>query len=451
MGKGRSRGNVRVNQGRLEISAYAGIDPGSGRPQRIYDYLPLDTGDREVERRRTALVARGDAMAAARKARRSNPYAEDLVVSADPRRTVTDALEAWWEAHGRHLQGGGERGLIDTYLKPNLGPVELWRLRSSVDATLPNAGDFVDLTEFFARLRPIRKEQFRPDTLRLIRNVLRGALHREVGAGGLESNPVVEAKLPRGEERESTTPEADQVAAFFKFLEARRVMPARKVTRRVGGTDRSVVYEIPERVIAEDLEVTVRAYARMVMAGPRPQEVSALRRSSYDPATGRLRLLGEGIVREKKDGDQERWVHRRGQTVKRRKRTIVLDAGLRRELAVMMAEQDDLAAAAGTVCGPRSYLFSDDPDGSGPINPRVAGRNFDRAVSRAVAAGVDVPAEMRLYDMRHFGITRLVRDRCDITAIAHRYATSQEMIYRVYAHGGREDDDGLADKLGGWG
>lgn len=443
------RGTMRVNKGAVELSAYAGFDPAAGRAQRIYDRLPLAASELEIKRRRTALVAKADKMIDARKDRKANPYAADPVASADPHRTVADALEAWWSAHGVHLEGGQERGLMDRHLIPTLGAVELWRLRPAVDPDLAAADDLVDLTDFFTELRPLKKETFRPDTVRLIRNVLRGALAREVGTGGLESNPAVGVKLPRGEDRESTTPEPAQAAAFFAFLAAPHTQAAQTVTRRVARSTETVTYELPERTVEHDADAAVRSYAGLVMAGPRPQEVSALRRGNYDVDTGRLRLLAEGIVWVKKKGQPGEWVHRRGETVKRRKRTIVLPGDLRADLKVMMAAQDEMAAACGAVLDRRSYLFTHDPDGSGWMNPQVAGRSFSKAVDRALAAGIDIPEEMRLYDMRHFGITRLVRARRDIPTIAKRYATSAEMIYRVYAHG--SDDDDLADDLGGWG
>lgn len=445
----KARGTVRVNKGAIELSAYAGVDPATGQKDRIYDRLPLDATDLEIKRARSALVAKGDEIIAARKNRKDNPYTPDPVPSADPRRTVADSLESWWEAHGQYLAGGQERNYIDAYLIPGLGTAELWRLRQTVDPKKPAAADLIDLSKFFENLRPVKKAEFRPDSVRLIAGVLRGALAREIGEGGLESNPAARLRLPGGNDRESTTPEPSQVAAFFKFLSGPRVYPARKVTRRVGRSDKTITYELPERTLKEDLDATIRAYSQLVMSGPRPQEVSALRRGNYDPSTGRLKLLAEGIVRVSKKGEPEEWVHRRGATVKRRKRTIGLPSEARDAVALMMAEQDALAKACGTTLDRRSYLFTDDPDGSGFINPRVASRNFDRAVERALAAGVDIPAGMRLYDCRHFGITRLVRARRDIPTIGIRYATSAEMIYRVYAHG--EDEDDLADDLGGWG
>lgn len=457
----RQRGSIRTRRTDVELRAYAGIEPVTGRQDYLTERHPLDTPDKELGRRLTALVARADELAAERKRRRRGEAPPGP--APEPDRTVGQSLEAWWKTHGRHLARAGDaRMIIDAYLEPRLGTVALWRLHPGLD---PDAAarnpDLVDLTDLFDELaqkgsvggggrKNTAGRPLGPATLHKIRSVLSAALALEVAAGRLAANPCSGTKLASIPDRDSTTPEPDELAAFLPYLAGAGRYTGGYTTTRRTKSGASVTYEVPKR----ELEPTMRdhqllVYARLVASGPRPQEVSALQRGHYDKATGRLSLPGEGVVKVKEPGRPERWEVARGETEKRRKRTITLDPVVRAELDRLLLEQDTFALECGVKLGRRAYLFTLEPDGSAPLLPGTASDGFTDAVARAVAAGVDVPAGMRLYDCRHFGITQLLRAGRAPAAVAVRFATSERMIRSRYSHAIPGDDDRLAETMAG--
>ena len=457
----RERGSVRNRRNGIELRAYCGVDPTTGRKQWLEERLPLGTSAKEVGRRRTALVARADEIAATRRPRRRGEAPPGP--APDPGRTVGQALAAYWKTHARHLARSADvRMMIDSYLDPCLGDIALWRLHPGLDAEAASRNpDLVDLTDLFEGLAAMGAVGGggRPQnaggplgaaTLHKARAVLSKALAMEVAAGRLAANPCAGVRLPPIPARESTTPEPDELAAFLPVLAGEgRIVGGYEVTRRTRGGGPTVTYTVPGRPAEPNLrDRQLRVYARLVASGPRPQEVSALKRGDYDPQTGRLSLSGEGVVKVKDPGRPERWEVARGETEKRRRRVITLDAVVRAELDALLAEQDEFAKVCGMTLGRRSFLFSVTPDWSAPLSPNTASDEFGDAVARALAAGIDIPPRMRLYDMRHFGITSLLRAGRSPAAVAVRYATSERMIRSRYSHAIPGDDGHLAETLG---
>lgn len=474
------RGSIRIHRNGFELRAYAGVDPVTKRKDWLEErhsfaslgltaaVVDVDELPPPVAKRLgvalTALVARADDLAAERKRRRRGEAAPGP--APEPDRTAGQSLEAWWKTHGRHLARAADaRMVIDAFLKPRLEDVALWRLHPGLDPEAASRNpDLVDLTDMFDDLaqrgsvggggrRDTAGGPLGPDMLHKIRSVLSGALALEVAAGRLAANPCSGVSLPPIGARESTTPEPDELEAFLPYLAgAGRFSGGYTATRRTK-TGTTVTYEVARR----DLDPTIRdhqllVFARLVASGPRPQEVSALQRGHYDKATGRLSLPGEGVVKKKDAGQPERWEVARGETDKRRKRTIRLDPVVAAELDRLLLEQDTFALECGRKLGRRAYLFSLAPDCSEPLSPNTAGDGFTDAVARAVAAGIDVPAGMRLYDMRHFGITQLLRAGRAPAAVAVRFATSERMIRSRYSHAIPGDDDHLAETMAGiWG
>jgi integrase len=185
----------------------------------------------------------------------------------------------------------------------------------------------------------------------------------------------------------------------------------------------------------------------MVASGPRPTEVSALQRGNYDRATRQMAFLAEGVVRVKEQDQPERWEVATGETDKRRARVIELDPVVAADLDALLLEQDEAALACGVKLGRRAYLFSPATDCKTFLTPNTAGDGFAAAVERARAAGVDLPPGMRLYDMRHYGITYLLRAGAAPAAVAVRFATSEAMIRSRYSHAISGDDAHLAEKM----
>lgn len=453
------RGSIRTRRNGIELRAYAGVSPITGRKTWLEERLPLNTPQKEIGRRLTALVARADTIVAERRRRRRGEIAPEP--ERDAHRTTGAALEGWWLTHGRHLARSSDaRMVIDAYLRPRLGDVALWRLRPTLDREAASRHpDLVPLTAIFDDLarrgavggggRPGEAGgPLGPATLHKARSVLSAALSAEVAAGQLATNPCSGMRLPSIPDRPSTTPEPDELAAFLPYLAGAGRYTGGYTTTRRTKTGQTVTYEVPKREVEPTLrDHQLLVYARLVASGPRPQEVSALQRGHYDRATRRLSLTGEGIVKVKDPGRSERWEVARGETEKRRKRTIQLDPVVAAELDRLLLEQDAYALECGLKLGRRAYLFSLEADCSEPLSPGTASDGFTDAVARAVAAGADVPAGMRLYDFRHFGITQLLRAGRAPAAVASRFATSERMIRSRYSHAIPGDDDRLAETM----
>lgn len=431
------RGNIVERKEALEISAYAGVNPSTGKKERLYERLPLDTPDREIQRRLTALVARGDEMARTRRLRRKEGgYVEPELKERPPgQRKVGEVLEAWWEAGapGRAPNTRQfDRMALDCYLLPNIGELWLWQLRAVVIASDEVSRDLFDLSAFYEQLnksgrvgRPgkdgKRTGKGGPlswDYVRRIHGVLRVALgyaHRQ-WPRDLPENPAVGVNLPAPVERASTTPQPEELALFLPYL------------------------------IEHHLEVA--AFAVLVANGPRPLEISAIRHWEVDLAKHSLELIGEGVVIERIPGQSERWVVRSGTTEKRRKRSIVLDDLACSLLERVIEKKEQAARLAGQTLSGRSFVFSVYPDGSEPISPQAMSARFTKYVIRAIEDEKMQMPRMRLYDMRHFGITSLLRAGRSPAQVAYRFGTSERMIWERYSHAIPSDDASLATTIG---
>jgi integrase len=461
-----ARGNIRERANRLELRAYAGVNPATGRRDYLLERLPLDTPEKELGRRLTALVARADEIAATRRERRKDPARAPRRPAPVRRqdRTAGYVLEDWWDAHAQHLDSAGHvRMVLDTYLLPVLGDVALWRLRGHLDREEAELDpDLVNLSAFEAELlrsgKTIRRRRttrevhrelraanktagvteaaaetmerarvlaaaslvtergpLKPAAVERIHGILHAALAHGVRKGWLASNPASDVKRAKVEERESTTPEEDEANDFLHFVAGRH-------------------HEL-------------YAFTLLVASGPRPQEVAAVRWLQVDLDAGRLSLTGEGVVQEKDPGQPERWVIRRGETEKRRRRVIALDPVTVEALRELRRRQLETALGVGATIGRRALVFSEEPDGSEPVSPHALTITFGRYVRRARRDGLDVPAGMRLYDFRHFGITQLLRKGRNPADVARRFGTSARVINARYAHAIPGDDERMAETM----
>lgn len=431
----------RLRGRRLELRAYAGTNPATGKPEYLYESVPADLGVRELNRVKRDLDARANELSEARRARRKDP-----TVAPEPKpktaRIVAEAIETWWRRHGSKLDTARKiRSAIDSVILPEFGDLPLALVAGTApDEDEDRLPDVVYLSERWAEVA--ERRGLEPSTVHKYHGILGGALRR---AG----HPIPDPGLPPMGERASTTPLPEEMAAFLPHLGTPRVIEAYTVTRKVRNSDKTVSYQVPlrtEEPTATDL--MARAFALLVASGPRPVAAAAIARSQLDQKTGRLSLDGRGVVIDSGPDGREVWVLRGGTTAKRRLVNLGLDGATLEALKQWLKYQDEMSLTFGHRLGPRALIFSLAPDASEPISPKVLSKAFDRAVDRARETGVSLPEGFRLYDMRHFGITSLLRAGVPVAAVAKRFGTSPRMIHARYEHAIPEDDDRMVATLG---
>ena len=168
-----------------------------------------------------------------------------------------------------------------------------------------------------------------------------------------------------------------------------------------------------------------------------------LRWSHLDLDNATLSTDASGLVKIK--GGSEL---REGETKKRRVRTISLDPVT---LAALRAHRKwcmEYAMMAGVRLWPSSFLFSLDPAGTVPQGADWASRAWARQRAAAIAAGLMIPAGIRLYDVRHFLATQTLSKGHSPSEVAERMGNSHETVTRFYGHGTRVGDKALAATMG---
>jgi integrase len=429
----------------IQIRAYAGTDPATGKPDRLVRTVSADIGKRELDRLMRAVQAEADALAQARRERRRDPRTrgttpppDDAVAPEDV--TFRIAGEAWYTAHVDQLERSGRhtpRIHLDSYLYPHIGDVALWRFRGVIDRAVVHDPDLVSLAELWATLMQTGKVKRKKDdqghdlpagglgreTLQRTRGVTRQVFAYALtkGWGNLTGNPVVDAPLPKATARTSTTPQADDAAAFFAQL--------------------------------ADTAPMLYAFGLFVASGPRPTEVYPLRWNALDLDTGTARVGQEGAVRvwetDPATGQTtEQFVIESGNTHKRRHRRIRLDPVTIDALRTLRKRAATNVVAAGVPLADDAFVFTPTVDGSAMYGGSWATRAFGRAVDRARKAGYRLPDGIRLYDVRHLAITTALEEGHPVADVAQRFGTSARTIYARYAHAIPGNDEKIAASMG---
>jgi integrase len=429
----------------IQIRAYAGVDPATGKPERIVRTVAADTGKRELDRLMRAVQAEADALAQTRRERRRDPKTRgtapppaDAVAPEDV--TFRIAAEAWYKAHADQLERSGRqtpRLHLDCYLYPHIGDVALWRFRGVIDRAVVHDPDLVSFAELWATLMTNGKVKRKKDTngnelpagglgretLQRTRGVARQVFAYALtkGWGNLTGNPVIDAPLPKATARVSTTPQADDAAAFFAQL----------------ADDSPMLY----------------AFGLFVASGPRPTEVYPLRWSALDLEAGTAKVGQEGAIRvwetDPATGQTtEQFVIESGDTHKRRRRRIRLDPVTVDALKTLRKRAATNVVAAGVTLDDDAFVFTPTVDGSAMYGGSWAGRAFGRAVERARKDGYRLPDGIRLYDVRHLAITTALENGHPVADVAQRFGTSARTIYARYAHAIPGNDEKIAASMG---
>jgi integrase len=439
----------------IQLKAYAGIDPATGKRHYLYDQVSADVGKRELDRRARALAAAAHALADSRRTRRRDPGAPRRPARPGTAhsRTVGDAVEAWWKHHGSKLTGAPKtRPLIDGIILPELGHLKIALVAGSPpDDPAERDDDLVYLSERWEEIaRTARRNGDQPlaaSTVHKLHGIVGAALRR---AG----HPIPDPGLPPIGEAAETTPLPEEMAAFLPYLAATgRMTTPYTVTRRVRGSTKVTHYEVPARPLEPSaMDLMLEAFSLLVGSGPRPVEAAALTRTQIDLDAGACSFDGRGVVPVHDDDGREQWVIAGGTTAKRRRRVLTLDPRTLAALRRWLTFQDTASLAMGERLTGRALVFSLDPAGTAPVSPKVFSKAFGRAVDRARDDEATLPDGFHLYSMRHYGITTLLRAGRPVAAVARRFGTSARMIHARYEHAIPEDDGRLADTLAGaWG
>lgn len=410
---------------RIELKVYVGTDP-DGRERWLYDSLPTTAGKREVDRRGKALEAKAHALASEwRRIRREGLTPREQVERAKAGDvTFGDAARAWLDEHLAELDPGGRDTpvtLLEAYVLPKLGEVELWRLKATLTPTEAERHPIlVSLKDFYRTLEAegkLRGGGLSSGTLQRVHGVVKQVLSYAVTRGWAEANVARETRPAPYRRKRRPLPDASNMGAFLSYL--------------------------------ADQHPAVHLFSLLVMNGPRPNETAALRISSFDLGAGRLKVGDEGVVLVKgADGERKQLVGG-ADTEKRRIRTIHLHPELVEMVRDRLRWMGKYADHCRVGVRPDAFLFSPDPDGTGFYEPGWASQAFRRWVGRAVKDGAaELPSSLVLYDMRHYGITKLLERGYPVADVAERFGTSARMVYGTYAHAIPAQDKGMGAALG---
>jgi integrase len=314
-------------------------------------------------------------------------------VEASPT-TVNSYLEKWLTTAARpRLRENTYReysGLIDRYIKPVLGDKRLSDVRP------------LDVQALYSSLLV---KGLSPRTIRFTHSVLASALKQAVRWRMLAHNPCEAVELPRkaGKEMQSLTP-----AEATNFL----------------------------KEAAND-----RWFALFVLAlatGLRPSEYFGLKWSDVDLEHGLVTVQRSLIWRSYKSGD---WYFGEPKTPRSRRR-IPLPASVARALSEHRRRQAEGRLKAGAAYKNLDLVFATG-EGQPLIRLNVIQKHFKPILERA-----NLPATLRLYDLRHTCATLLLAANENPKVVSERLGHSSiTLTMDVYSHVLPDMQQGASDKL----
>jgi integrase len=313
--------------------------------------------------------------------------------------TVADLLDAWQEVNADRWSPSTARqtrALVDRYLRPRIGKLQLRKLRTS------------DLDLMYADLRRrggLDEQPLAVGTVRRIHTAVRSALAQAVRWEWIVDNPAARATLPRGD--------------------AHRITPP----------DPSAVVTILEAALDDDPDFGTWLHLAAT-TGARRGELCALRWADVDLERDTIRIhrsiaLGDQLVeKDTKTGSVRR---------------ITVDAGTVEILTAHRRRARERALAVGARLDDHAYVFSLDPTGAAPWRPDLATHRFVRLRDRLGLDGI------RLHDLRHFHATHLLAAGLDVASVGGRlgHANGGRTTQAIYAHWLQSSDTAAANVIAG--
>jgi integrase len=294
--------------------------------------------------------------------------------------TVNDYFNLWFEtvAENRYRYKTVEnyKWIINFDVRPVIGHIPLSNLQSRDIQRVLNA---------------MKARGVCSNTRRRLYSVISTAFERAVAWKLLETNPVLEVKMPRQEPKKI------------------RAMTQEEIGRFVEGTDKGRHKEY---------------FRTALVTGMRPGELAGLR--WHDVDFGNLTISVQRSLAWKarfSDG----WILVPTKTTRGR-RQITMSKSLADSLEDLMKRQDSVKRANVNGYKDDGFVFANRC--GRPVHPRFITRVFKIALLRA-----GLPETTRLYDLRHTNATLLLRAGEPIKAVSERLGHSTVWItLQIYAH-----------------
>lgn len=360
---------IRRNGNSWEVRVYVGRDAVTGKERSISRSFPASPREKHPPRRVKDAEARLKTEVRFGKHPLTNP-------------TVGEVLDLWL-AHTTKTWSPwtvkGYRGIIDRYLKPQIGSMRVEKL---------TAARIEALYDSLSTSGGQDGQGLAPLTIRHVHAVLRRALNRAERHGHIVRNPADLVRPPGGGVRSrarATTPD-----------------------------------EVGVLIAAADDPLT-RLFVRLAAAtGARRGEICGLRWSDLD-------LDAHTLTIQRSIADPDGQIIVKG-TKRDRERTLTVGPSVTAALAARHDDAVRIAAKFGTILHPDAYIFSEVPDCSEPIHPDTMSKRFSRLAKKA---GVTC----RLHDLRHGHVTTLLGQGIDPVSVAKRVGhASTRMTLDVYGH-----------------
>ena len=243
-----------------------------------------------------------------------------------------------------------------------------------------------------------------PASVRQIHAIIRRAFRQAMMWGWIAANPATNATPPRLKKSKQSPPSADQVDEILRVADERD----------------------PE--LGHFLHIAAST-------GARRGEVCALRWSNLD--TKQMTLTIEHSIAEIPGGLIEK------DTKTHQNRRIALDAETLEVFEAQRAIAIERASQVGIKIAPNAYVFSREPDCKVPWTPGNVTNQF-QAIRAQLGFG-----KMRLHDLRHFSVTRLMAAGIDVRTVSGRHGhANPSTTLSVYAHFVEASDQAAALVMG---
>lgn len=309
------------------------------------------------------------------------------------RATVGDLLERWLDNVGstlspRTLQG--YRRIVDQRLTPSLGTIKLSKLTAA------------NLDRLY---RSLSAEGLASGSVRMVHAVMSSALNQAVRWGWVGENVADRATPPPTRRTHLAPPDPATVIALIEAAKRSRY---------------------PE----------LGAFFHLAAAtGARRGELVALRWSSIDLANLQI-LIDRSVIQVGRQLIEK-------DTKTHQARRLAIDPGTAALLHEHRLAAEQRARIVRAELSDRSFVFSDEPDGSLPWKPDRITLAFGRLCRELGVTGV------RFHDLRHFAATRLLTSGVDVRTVSGRLGhAAASTTLGVYAHFLQSADHAAAAVLG---